>query len=45
MPEGQGMSKAVKIDSLADAVMEQLEEYSDLATDDVKPLSGTQRSW
>ena len=30
------MSKAVKIDSLADAVMEQLEEYSDLATDDVK---------
>lgn len=36
MPEGKGMSRTVKIDQLADAVAEKLENYSNLAAEDMK---------
>ena len=38
MPEGEAvnMGRTVQIGDLADAIMEELEEYADLAAEDVK---------
>ena len=38
MPEGQevAMSQTIKIDQLADTVMKGMQEYAELATDDLR---------
>ena len=36
MQEGETVSGKISVDGLADAIMEQLDEYKDLAVDDMK---------